>query len=218
MTTPRKRTTGTNAELAPDGKFEEIDDIPDDEKLRILEQTGLLSQLPPSGKGKPQSAGPKIINAADLPTELAKEADEDPLRDAPPLLMALLYSLPAAFIFFTFEILVQQQYGVEWSLVEALVKAVKAYPVLLTYIYLTQRYQTQTWLQVAQWAVSTAAGSYFIHLNLTAPAIGIMQRSPGLMTIWIYGIFVSSNKLMVANLLIVAALYRFDIWKMSPGR
>ncbi|KAJ1987646.1 hypothetical protein H4R33_002774 [Dimargaris cristalligena] len=235
MPTPRKRQSrSTSADVAADGKFEELDDISQQEKLRIIENSGILGKIPTATTPNPKAA--RFINAEDLAEEVRTpddhdgdsdeeegeggegDVDFDAIGNEMPGVVALLYSFPAIMVFMTFEVLVQQQFGSDWTLAELGLKVLKAYPVLLAYIYATYLHRHQVWMKAFQWFVSTAAGCYFIHLNLHSPAIGIMQQCPGLMTIWVYGVFMADNVAMVANLLIVGAAYHWDLWAKYIGR
>ncbi|KAJ1970796.1 hypothetical protein H4R34_005951, partial [Dimargaris verticillata] len=184
MPKPRQRQRPADQE-----RFQELDDISEAEKRRIIEETGILKKIPKPASKQPSSAQTK--GASDP----AKDGDDDAyeLADEVPFLVALLYTFPATFIYGTFEVLVQQQYGMDWTALEVLGKSVKAFPMLLTFIYFTYKFRSQTWMKAFQWLTSTAAGAYFMYLNLYAPAVGIMRQCPGLITVWIYGIFMLDN-------------------------
>ncbi|KAJ1974989.1 hypothetical protein H4R35_003356 [Dimargaris xerosporica] len=200
MPKPRQRQRPADQE-----RFQELDDIPEAEKRRLIEETGILKKIPKPA-GKPANSAQAKDGDDDEAYELAEEM---------PFLVSLLYTFPATFVYGTFEVLVQQQYGMDWTAREVLGKCAKAFPMLLTFIYFTYKFRSQTWMKVFQWLTSTAAGAYFMYLNLYAPAVGIMRQCPGLITLWVYGIFMLDNLPMLANLLVVAVYWRLEIWRMT---
>ncbi|KAJ1657150.1 hypothetical protein IWQ61_003394 [Dispira simplex] len=209
MSTPRQRhNKQSQVQLAPENKFEELenDDIPHVEKLRIIEQSGLLKAIPKpdNDPAKSKSTHLKKDGAASTAEE---EEDEG---EVPVWLIALLQSILLGFVYATFEILVQQQYGADWQAIEVALKVAKGYPLLLGYAYLTYRFQAHPAMKVFQWFIATFSGCYFLYLNNHSPAIGIMQRCPGLITIWLHGIVMADNIPTVAMLGIIGGFWYYD--------
>ncbi|KAJ1951933.1 hypothetical protein IWQ62_006337 [Dispira parvispora] len=207
MSAPRQRhSKSPQVQLAPESKFEELenDDIPHVEKLRIIEQSGLLKAIP---KPDTKPAKPTHLKKDDGDAEEEEDEEED---EIPVWVIALFQSILLGFVYATFEILVQQQYGADWEALEVALKVAKGYPLLMGYSYLTYRFQAHPAMKVFQWLIATLSGCYFLYLNNHSPAIGIMQRCPGLITIWLHGIFMADNIPTAVMLGFIGGFWYYD--------
>ncbi|RKP27123.1 hypothetical protein SYNPS1DRAFT_2969, partial [Syncephalis pseudoplumigaleata] len=154
--------------------------IPDDEKMRLIRESGLLQKINYSEKG----SGKRRKRAGNNHNDDDGGAYEDDY-----LFMATVYTIPFCTIYIVMDALIHRQYNEEAPPIEIIMRALKALPLFFTMIYVSNRYRKHA---VVQWllpGVSAASGCYLLHLLNTSPAYGIMRQCPGLATIWIYSVF-----------------------------
>ncbi|KAI8384437.1 uncharacterized protein BYT42DRAFT_592692 [Radiomyces spectabilis] len=167
-------------------KQKKQDDVPDDEKLRLIEQTGLLQKV------KQREA------------ELA--AQHNQASTAEYIWQAIFLSIPFGFLVATFDVTVKVQFSEPWTYYGLMMKAVKSAPVLCPFIYLTNRYKNKKWMQAAMTCGSMFVGSLLLYTLTHSPSLGQMLRAPGLATIWIYFI-VQLDLLPATATLVMVGLY-----------
>ncbi|KAJ2780872.1 hypothetical protein H4R18_003202 [Coemansia javaensis] len=191
----------------PDGRPHYlIDDIPDNEKMRLIRESGILHKY---AKSKEHGAGSDVDEAA----AAATEADGRDADQIPTWMDALVYTVGLAAVYGLFEALVSQQYNVDVSVGEIGQRMAKAAPALYATVYFTFRFQRQRLVQLLMLLAASASGCYFVHLNLHSPRLGIMRRAPGLVTLWIYLTF-----LMDVRPAMVGAATVGLFWILDPFR
>ncbi|KAI9480329.1 MAG: hypothetical protein EXX96DRAFT_176862 [Benjaminiella poitrasii] len=160
------------------------DDIPDEEKLRLIDQSGLLKKV---------KTRERELNTQDPTT-------------AEYIWQAIFLSIPFGFLLATFDITVKVQYSEPWNYAGLLVKCVKSAPALAPFIYLTNRYKSSRLTQVLMTIGSTLCGSFLMYTLRHSPSLGQMMRAPGLATIWIYFI-IQLDLIPATSTLILVLLY-----------
>ena len=138
---------------------------------------------------------------------------ENPMKDIPTWMLALIYSVALSAIYGLFETLVNQQYSIEITFSELLVKMATVLPAMAIVVYFTQilsKYSPRIANPILL-ALATTCGCYFIHLNLHSPRLGIMKRAPGLVTIWIYLSIVMEVRPAIINVLVVCFCFGYLI-------
>ncbi|KAK9718732.1 hypothetical protein K7432_005277 [Basidiobolus ranarum] len=161
-----------------------LDDIPDIEKHRIIEETGILKQV-----------------------KIPKPENQPPPEGY--FLQALLFTIPFTALFGLFEALVHQQYNNTITIGMIFQKMAKVFPGLLLIIYLTCRFRHSKIMTPALTVVGSMSGCFLLHVMHNDPAFGVMLRCPGLATFWIYCIFQLDIIPCLVSLLPVGCYYYF---------
>lgn len=105
------RKTGTPLiERVPSKSGANADDIPDSEKWRIIEETGLLKQVPKAKRRKPK-----------------EEPEYEPERWEY-VFQAFFLAVPFSLLHAVFDVVVKVQYHEEWTGLGMLFKALQAFP------------------------------------------------------------------------------------------
>ncbi|RKP08937.1 hypothetical protein THASP1DRAFT_14922 [Thamnocephalis sphaerospora] len=157
----------------PDDDNSDEGGIPDNEKMRLIRESGILHQIPKKARQPSQ----------------ASAANGPPLGEDY-LFLAILYTIPFTTVYAIMDALIHQQYNEEATFTEVSLRVLKVAPVLFALIYLTNKYRKQIWMRMLLPGVSAASGCYLLHLINNSPAYGIMRQCPGLATIWIYTVFI----------------------------
>ncbi|KAI9247880.1 hypothetical protein BY458DRAFT_551006 [Sporodiniella umbellata] len=166
------------------------DDIPEEEKMRMLDQTGLLQKV----------------------KKREEEIKEQNVTTTEHVFMAMFMSFPFAVLFATFDVVVKVQYSEEWNYTAMALKVAKIAPVLVPFIYITNRYRADRTTQVLMTIVAAFAGSFLMFTIKNTPSLGQMMRAPGLATTWIY-LIIQLDLLPASLSLGVVALY----WYLTGG-
>ncbi|KAJ1723898.1 hypothetical protein LPJ53_001807 [Coemansia erecta] len=202
--------------LGADGKPHYlIDDIPDNEKMRLIRESGLLKKYAKS-KDKGRGNG-SDVDEEDEAFEYMEEHmyGEDEEEKIPPWMDALIYTVGLVAIYGLFEALVNQQYNVDITLVDVLERMAKALGPIYFIVYLTQKYHHLRLVSLVMLMASCASGCYFIYLSLHSPRLGIMRRAPGLVTMWMYLTFMMEVRSAVISALVVVLFWILDPYKIS---
>ncbi|KAJ1863826.1 hypothetical protein LPJ73_000420 [Coemansia sp. RSA 2703] len=197
--------------LGADGKPHYlIDDIPDNEKMRLIRESGLLKKY---SKNKNKDKG----NASDVDEDEALELLDEQAEEEniPPWMDALIYSIGLVAIYGLFEALVNQQYNVDITLMDVLERMAKAVGPIYFIVYLTQKYHHLRLVSLVMLMASCASGCYFIYLSLHSPRLGIMRRAPGLVTMWMYLTFMMEVRSAVISALVVVFFWILDPYKIK---
>ncbi|KAI9504926.1 hypothetical protein GGI25_001725 [Coemansia spiralis] len=210
------RIVQAGPKLGPDGKPHYlIDDIPDNEKLRLIRESGILKKYSQSSKGQGANAS-DVEDELDLDEleALQKEYDEQN-KEIPTWMDALIYTFGLAAIYGLFEALVSQQYSIEITMKDVFQRMAKAAPAIYFIVYLTSRYRNLRAVKLLTLLAACACGCYFVHLNLHSPRLGIMRRAPGLVTIWMYLIFIMDVRPSIINVAVVGLFWLLDPFKVD---
>ncbi|KAF9093100.1 hypothetical protein BGX27_001674, partial [Mortierella sp. AM989] len=169
----------------------DMDDIPDPEKWRIINESGVMEQVSSSGSHHQQNN-----NAVD-------DTDRDFIFEG------VFFSIPTTCLFIVMDILVHRQYGETYTGPDVIAKAFKVFPVILFMVYFSNKFKTSKFTQGAMFIVSIICGCYFLHTMYRSPAMGIMLRAPGIITILVYCIVQLQLLPAVISLAICGLYYRF---------
>ncbi|RUP44217.1 hypothetical protein BC936DRAFT_149781 [Jimgerdemannia flammicorona] len=184
----------TLIERIPSKTKKDVDDIPDAEKWRIVEESGLLKKV----KTKRKKA--------------KKEESEPEIWEY--VFQALFISVPFSFLFSMFDVVVRVQYRESWTVPGLAWKTLQAFPVLFVIIYLTNRHKPTKFLQLLMVLASTGCGCFLLYTSTKSSSLGQMQRTPGLATIWIY-LIVQLDLVPALISLSIALLYYY--YGLSEG-
>ncbi|KAI8051953.1 hypothetical protein BDF22DRAFT_621320, partial [Syncephalis plumigaleata] len=175
--------------------------IPDDEKMRLIRESGLLKKLDyndgKSGKGKRKHG---------------TSGNEDEEEEEDYIFHAILYTIPFCTIYAVMDTLIHRQYNQEAPPLEIIQRLLKAVPLFLIMIYFSNKYRKHIIVKSLLPIISSASGCYLLHLINTSPAYGIMRQCPGLATIWIYTVFLMELLPTVGSLAGVGLFY----WLTTP--
>ncbi|KAI8984221.1 hypothetical protein BDF20DRAFT_833749 [Mycotypha africana] len=180
-----------------------IDDIPDAEKLRLIDQTGLLQKVK---KREAELAKEKGSPTEGKQQQIDEKTTELPTSTSEYIWQAIFLSIPFGFLVGTFDVTVKVQYSEPWTYMDLILKSIKSAPVLAPFIYLTNRYRASKSTQTLMFLASSLIGSLLMYTLRHSPSMGQMMRAPGLATVWIY--FIVQLDLIPATVsLIVVAIY-----------
>ncbi|KAH7105713.1 hypothetical protein BKA62DRAFT_690646 [Auriculariales sp. MPI-PUGE-AT-0066] len=161
-------------------------DMPDDEKWRLINDSGILKNIP--------------------------RADQVPKNDedSTPALDATLLTTPFIFLYLLMDILIHQQYGQVPSFLEESGRMITAIPVLGFFIYQTNQYKATKWVQALLFILGAVCGSRLVYILNKSSWLVVIRQSPPLATVWVYTIVQLRLGLAVVSL---AAVYGFLWWK-----
>ncbi|KAJ1730219.1 hypothetical protein LPJ72_004582 [Coemansia sp. Benny D160-2] len=213
------RIVRAGPKLGADGKPHYlIDDIPDNEKMRLIRESGILRKYSKRAKDS-AGANASDIDDAELldPDELEAMQDEydAQLHEIPVYMDALIYTFALAAVYGLFEALVNQQYSVDVTVPEILRRMAKAAPAIYFIVYLTSRYRRARIAKLINLVAACACGCYFVHLNIHSPRLGIMRRAPGLVTVWMYLTFMMDVRPSIINAAVVGLFWLIDPFKTT---
>ncbi|CAG8548533.1 344_t:CDS:2 [Acaulospora morrowiae] len=143
-----------------------VDDIPDEEKIRLIKSTGLLKNLKESKK-------------------VSSELEDDPFEYGFTF-QAFLYTIPLCAVFSVMDILVHRQYNEEVLFSPFATRVAKVAPILWILVYFTNKNVNKNWVQLSMFLGSLACGSYLLWVINRANYYGVMRRCPSLATLWVY--------------------------------
>jgi len=202
------------------------DDIPDDEKWRIIEQSGLLKRAPqqanptkpasssskkPKGKGKDKDRESDDNDEAQGFEELKDEDDDFTWEEH--VFQAVFFSLPFSVLYGTFVLLVNMQYRQDYLWSEIVLGSLKMFPVLLVIIYPTNRFKSSLVMQAIMTLAGMFCGSYLLYITSKASMYGTMLQTPGLATLWVYIIVQLDLAWALGGLAIIAVYYYWGLNK-----
>ncbi|KAG0245862.1 hypothetical protein B0O80DRAFT_495851 [Mortierella sp. GBAus27b] len=176
----------------------DIDDIPDPEKWRIITESGILEQ-----------ANARENRSMAHRNQEIEEADRDYLFEG------IFFSIPTACLFIVMDILVHRQYGETYSGPDVISKLVKVFPAIFIMVYFSNKHKSSKFVQAIMFVVSTICGCYFLHTMYRSPALGIMLRAPGIITILVYCIVQLNLLPAVVSLALCGLYYQFGNVKYS---
>ncbi|CAO3573085.1 unnamed protein product [Mortierella alpina] len=172
----------------------DIDDIPDPEKWRIIKESGIMEQVKAGDESR--RLGNKRRHH--------RHRDDDKDRDY--VFEGIFFSIPTTCLFVVMDILVHRQFGEDYGASNIFHKVIKVFPVILFMVYFSNKSKNSKFTQAVMFATSVICGCYFLHTMFRSPAMGIMLRAPGIITILVYCI-VQLNLLPAFISLALCGLY-----------
>ncbi|KAF8915960.1 hypothetical protein CPB85DRAFT_389537 [Mucidula mucida] len=170
-------------------------DIPEDEQWRLIQESGVLNQIPlekPPGGSTAFHPPP-----ADVQDEDSSLSDE--------IFNAILYIIPFSFCLLMMEILIHHQYGKQPGLKVLVDRMVSGVPIMSIFIFYTMRYKNHRRMQFFLFVASCFAGSRMLYMLARVGFIKNMKQCPPLATLWIYTIVQLDLGPAVLNLIFVGA-------------
>ncbi|KAK3825307.1 MAG: hypothetical protein J3Q66DRAFT_278157, partial [Benniella sp.] len=171
------------------------------EQWRIITESGIMDQ----------------VNARDAKAARTRRETDDEL-DRDYVFEGIFFSIPTACLFIVMDILVHRQYGETYTGGDVLRKVIKIFPAVLIMVYFSNKHKTGKFTQAAMFVVSTICGCYFLHTMFRSPALGIMLRAPGIITILVYCIVQLNLLPAVISLALCGLYYQFGNVKYDHRR
>ncbi|KAI0352693.1 hypothetical protein OH77DRAFT_1591825 [Trametes cingulata] len=153
-------------------------DIPEEEQWRIINETGILKQVPSSTSAK--KSGQAEEDEEDRDYEISPLADE--------IFRALYLVIPMSFMLLLMEILVHYQYGRRPSYEALWDRMLPGVPIIAVFVFYTNRYKADKRMQAALFWLSCIAGMRMVWLLNRGNWLTVMKQSPPIATAWIYAI------------------------------
>ncbi|KAL0949735.1 hypothetical protein HGRIS_009775 [Hohenbuehelia grisea] len=167
-------------------------DIPDEEKWRMINATGILKRAAEVSPGVHE-----------------REEEEQTLGDE--IFDALLLIIPFSFLLMLMEILIHHQYGRRVSVQAILDRMLPSIPILSVFIFYTARYKQYRKMQIFLFVLGSIASFRTLWLVSRASWLVNMKQCPPMITIWIYTIQQMNLGPAVLNL----ALTGLYVWVMD---
>lgn len=168
-------------------------EITEEEQWRIINETGLLKQLP---------TPPRTSN-------VQESEEETPFAEE--ILNAMLLIAPFTFLLVMMDIAVHQQYARKASLKDIGDRLASALPILSIFIYYTNKHRRSRRTKFLFFALSLIVGPRLVWVVNRAPWGTVMQQSPPLAALWIYTIYQMDLGPAVLSLVIVG------LWFLQSG-
>ncbi|CAG8650420.1 9341_t:CDS:2, partial [Dentiscutata erythropus] len=144
------------------------DDIPDEEKIRLIKSTGLFNKLKEAEK------------------EHSEQIDQNDPFHYGFTFQAFIYTIPLCAVYSMLDVVVHRQYNEEVTFIPFSTRVVKIAPLLWVFVYYTNKYANKNWLQVLMFLGSILCGCHLIWVINKANYYGVMRRCPSLATLWVY--------------------------------
>ncbi|KAI9223635.1 hypothetical protein BC828DRAFT_375427 [Blastocladiella britannica] len=158
----------------------DLDDIPDDDKWRMVEESGILKKLDLSEHQKPVALS--VVATA-----------------------SLFFTVPLFLLMIMFEVLVGQQFSEDKDFVQLCRdKVTTALPALFVVVFLVHRFANTNIVQYGMLLASIVLGSRMMQLVLGTHTYGEMMSVPGIAVAWIY--FIAQMQLLLACLSLVPVM------------
>ncbi|KAF8192508.1 hypothetical protein BJ912DRAFT_1057867 [Pholiota molesta] len=172
-------------------------EIPEDEKWRLINQTGILKSAALNSEPSTESLqGPAL--------------EEETLSTGDEIFNAILLIIPFSAILLLMEVLIRHQYGKEATMEVIMDRMGSGVPILSLFIFYTLRYKHTRRMQAILFALSLVVGSRMLYLLDNASWLVNMKQGPPLATVWIYTVMQLDLALAVGSLVCVAG---FVWWK-----
>ncbi|KAI0721907.1 hypothetical protein C8T65DRAFT_734892 [Cerioporus squamosus] len=163
-------------------KKQDTVDIPEDEQWRIINETGILKQIPRDwNPSRPADQEQKA-------TEGAEEEEEGLSPFAEEVFSALMLIVPMSFMLLMMEILVHYQYGRKPEARDLVDRMLPGVPIISVFVFYTNRYKSDIRVQTALFFLATVGGSRLVWLVNRGNWNKVMQQSPPLATAWIFAV------------------------------
>ncbi|CAG8513039.1 3534_t:CDS:2 [Paraglomus occultum] len=169
-------------------KKDPVDDIPEEEKIRLIKETGLLKNFE------------KV--------EFNQTGVEDEYYGW--TFLAFLYTIPLCSVYCVMDIMVHRQYNQDVEFMPFFVRVAKMSPILWVFVYFSNKYCHRPLVQFAMFLGSIFCGCYVVYLLQKAPYLGVMRRCPPLSTLWTY--FVAQLRLPPAVLSLLSVLVYYYLY------
>ncbi|EJD01340.1 uncharacterized protein FOMMEDRAFT_30051 [Fomitiporia mediterranea MF3/22] len=193
----QKATTQTQAP--------QIEDIPESEQWRIIEETGVLKKVPREWR---ESGGSSVLKE--------REGEANPEDDEPfsplcnEIFNAIFFAIPFSTLYITMDVMAHRQYSQPITTLGLLEKIVWGIPFLFAFIFYTLRHKADRRTQALLFFLSIACGARLIYIvNWESWRVVVNQCAP-LGTIWVYTVAQLNLIPAVAALAVVAAYVK---WK-----
>ncbi|KAI1314735.1 hypothetical protein EDD11_001749 [Mortierella claussenii] len=122
----------------------------------------------------------------------------------------IVFSIPTTCLFVVMDILVHRQSGQDYSTELITQKMLKAFPAVLVMVYFSNKNKANKLVQTGMFLTATVCGCYFLHTMFKSPALAIMKRAPGVITILVYCIIQLNLVSAIASLAICGLYYIFE--------
>ncbi|KAF9334267.1 hypothetical protein BG006_002427 [Podila minutissima] len=176
----------------------DMEEIADPEKWRIIKESGVLEKV---------KTNDRAWSGHNRHT--SKEVERDYIFEG------IFFSIPTTCLFVVMDILVHRQFGEDYGSGDIFRKIVKVFPAILIMVYFSNKSKNNKFTQAAMFVISTLCGCYFLHTMFRAPAMGIMLRAPGIITILVYCIVQLNLLPAVISLALCGLYYKFGNVKYS---
>ncbi|RIB13677.1 hypothetical protein C2G38_1901660, partial [Gigaspora rosea] len=146
---------------------EVIDDIPEEEKLRLIKSTGLFNKL-------------------EAENERREQIDQNDPFNYGFTFQAFLYTIPLCAVYSMLDVVVHRQYNEDVSFIPFSARVIKMAPIIWIFVYYTNKHVNKNWIQLLMFLGSILCGSHLIWVINKASYYGVMRRCPSLATLWVY--------------------------------
>jgi len=176
--------------------------IPREELLRLVDQTGILEKVPASDHEPTPSSIP--------PRASQENGDDEEYPLAEEIFAATTLLIPMSFLLLMMYILIHFQYGQRpsWDVISN--RMLSGVPILAIFVFYTNRYTHTRWMQAAFFVLSVTSGMGLIYRVNYSNWLVNMQQCPPLGTIWVYTILQLDLGPAVMALAAVAAWVRWS--------
>ncbi|KAF8558888.1 hypothetical protein OG21DRAFT_1493722 [Imleria badia] len=157
-------------------------EIPEDEKWRLIRESGLLERFEDSDQAP-------LTSKSSAPTQPVTTDQEE--HDGPPALAeeifnALMIIMPHTFFLVMMDILIHQQYAKQPSFRDIMDRLVNTFPIMAIFMFYTIRHKNNTITQLGLFLLSLGVGPRMIWLVNRGSWLKNIAQCPQFATIWLY--------------------------------
>ncbi|KAI0723420.1 hypothetical protein C8Q76DRAFT_615455 [Earliella scabrosa] len=180
-------------------------DISEEEQWRIINETGILKQVP--REMKPNKPAPDT-QVSDEEEGLSPFAEE--------VFNSIMLIIPMSFMLLLMEIMVHYQYGRKPETKDLLDRMLPGVPIISVFIFYSNRYKYERIMQTAFFVLACGAGSRLVWLINRGNWLVVMRQSPPLATAWIYAVVQLNLLPAFVSLVAVTAYSWYHGLKLIP--
>ncbi|KAF8340489.1 uncharacterized protein EI90DRAFT_3117024 [Cantharellus anzutake] len=194
--------------------------IPESEQWGIIQNSGLLDSYDGprarvlkrnTSSGRFQEVDPYDIETDNEEEEDSEEEREEGGPQEPPtdlpdkIFDAVLLVIPLTFLWLMMDILVQQQYNIEPTIMDEVRRVGRAVPAIIIMVGFTAHRKAERWLQALMFWASIAVGMRLVYVVNKSPRLTVIRQGPPLTVLWVYMIIQLHLPSAIISLMLVAA-------------
>ncbi|KAF8138573.1 hypothetical protein EV363DRAFT_1314286 [Boletus edulis] len=156
-------------------------EIPEEEKWRLIRESGLLERFNDTGKSPSTSSS---TPTPPLTTDPEEHDGPSPLFEE--IFNALMLIMPHTFFLIMMDILIHHQYAKQASFRDIMDRLINTFPIMALFMFYTIRHKNSTITQLGLLLLSFGVGPRMIWLVNRGSWLKNMAQCPQFATIWLY--------------------------------
>ncbi|KAG9125626.1 hypothetical protein FRC07_006840 [Ceratobasidium sp. 392] len=178
----------------------------------IEDELGIPLAKPPTPDVISEEEQWRLINDTGILQRAKEEQPVDALADS--ILNTAILAIPLSFLYILLDILVQQQYAQQPTILQELGRIIANVPIISILVHYTNKHKSKPVTQMMLFLAAILSGPRMIWLVNKGNWLAVSRQAPPLGTIWIYTIVQLNLVPAVASLAIVFGCAKLMNWKL----